>query len=70
MTLPIGWSTENEISYINFLAAGGTEEQRRRGVSVELLLTNYVKSAEKRRKWGTFGTANAGKIIKHARGLL
>jgi hypothetical protein len=60
-----GWSTQNEIDYIDKLVSGKALESVR--APTEVLLRNYIRSAKRRRAWGTFGSIKAQKVIRYAR---
>ena len=70
MSIDTGWTTRNEIKYINGLISGMFREKSRYGRSrrlpVEGLLKNYINSAKKRERWGTFGSVDPKKVIAYA----
>ena len=63
------WSTSNEKQYLDG-AVIGKWLIRPRVVSREQLLKNYIRSAERRQEWGTFGSVNAKEMLRYARQLL
>ncbi len=60
-----GWSTKNEIEYIDKLISGKASENVR--APKEVLLKNYIRSAKRRRARGTFGAVKARDVIRYAR---
>ena len=62
-----GWSTHNEIDYIDKLISAKAAPNmftEPRG-----LLNNYIDSAKKRRKHHTFGSVDADQVIGYAQNL-
>lgn len=64
------WSTGNELEYLKQLVYGGLFSGpgcgHRCQVPVEVLLGNYINSAKKRKKWGTFGYVDPDVVIGYA----
>lgn len=70
MSNETGWSTRNEVAYID----GMVSKKWSQAVVIQLasrkeLLDNYIRSAKKRRDWGTFGDVDAGQVIGYAKTL-
>jgi len=68
------WSTANEISYINdlvskkvFIRPGGNYLPHNSPIG---LLTNYIRSAKKRRDFKTFGDVDTKTVIRYAEDTL
>lgn len=59
-----GWGTGNEIRYIDGLISNRWTVKEL--PSPEILLASYIRSAKRRKAWGTFENVNADKVIKHA----
>lgn len=65
------YQTQHEIHYVKGLATGKTwNGERGPNCDPADLLKNYISNAKKRRRNGTFGAIDAGKVIKYAEGLL
>lgn len=64
------WSTGNELAYLDQLVYGGLFSgpgcEHRCQVPAEELLANYINSAKRRKKWGTFGYVDPDVVIAHA----
>ena len=65
-----GWTTDNEIDYIDSLHRGTYPRERIKPADPKLLLSNYIKSARKRIEWGTFGSVDGRVAVAHAEKLL
>jgi len=67
------WTTGNEKEYISLLVSGKYRNSPSANpVSAEKLLDNYIRSAELRKEWGTFGGekgVNADAVISYAKEL-
>ena len=66
----LGWTTENEIAYINSLHRGTYPREFRPLVDAKTLLTNYLKWARKRIVWNTWGSVDGHAVVAHAEELL
>ena len=67
------WNTQNEIDYIDGLLYGehfSEENSHRCKVTPRDLLKNYIESALRRSKNGTWGEVDSAAVISHARELL
>lgn len=64
------WTTDNEIAYINSLWHGTYPRINPIPADPVMLLRNYIKSAQKRVWWNTFGDVNGRRVIAHARLLV
>lgn len=62
-----GWTTHNEIDYIDKLISGRAAPNM--FTEPQVLLNNYIASAKKRRKHDTFGDVDADQVIGHAQNL-
>jgi hypothetical protein len=69
----MSWNTRNEIDYINGLVYGehfSEESTHRCKITPRDLLKNYLESALRRSKQGTWGEVDSATVIRHARELL
>ena len=68
------WTTNNELDYLRGLFSGahfkGPGCIHRTELPLDKLLRNYIKSAERRQKWGTFGGVDPRVVIAEARTML
>jgi hypothetical protein len=70
MQTETGWTTDNEISYIEKLYLGTYPIEFRDAADPKTLLTNYTKWAKKRISWNTWGSVNGYKVLDYAERLL
>jgi hypothetical protein len=66
------WTTANETSYVDGLASGAWRKWVDNPIeaTAEQLLVNYIRGAENRKRWKTFGAVDADKVIKAAQNHL
>ena len=66
------WTTRNELSYVDALASGAWRKWVEYSIesSPEQLLVNYIRGAENRKRWKTFGSVDVDKVLACARGHL
>ena len=67
-----GWGTTNEQRYIDLLVSGAyrSKDTQHLCPDPKILLTNYIKSAQKRKELGTFGAVKADQVIEYAKATL
>ena len=66
------WSTNNELAYVNSLADGSWRQrvESPREITPEVLLSNFIRGAEYRKRHKTYGTVEVDKVIAVARAHL
>jgi hypothetical protein len=66
------WRTSNELAYVDALASWAWRKwcESPPDITDDALLSNYIKGAEHRKRYKTWGTVEADEVIKRARAHL